>query len=222
MKRCTPETLASSRPAIIDFERVLTVTVLSTNGTPRAFAILKNGITGSTSNLVQLQIRDGRKMTGRMVSGEDWMLASTARLAARYCLSHSGATPSTCSPSATSGQPASAALTKSTGVGEAPKGSRNFPRTASMTLKAVMRVILSYVLSSPAVDFEPLTMRFRFVRPLFESKSRPMAWTTASALSTRPWTVPLFVASPFTQVTADNSLLSGSGFSPLRLREVTL
>mmetsp|Transcript_73610 Transcript_73610/g.215724 ORF Transcript_73610/g.215724 Transcript_73610/m.215724 type:complete len:243 (-) Transcript_73610:150-878(-) len=221
MNRCTPETCSSSRPAMIALASVSTRTVLSTKGTPTALATLKTGMIGSTSNFVQLQIREGLKITGRMESVEV-SLASTARFATRYSRSHCGARfCSTCSPRATSGQPASAALTKSTGVLSFENGSLNLALAASITLKAVWRVILSYVLSAPGTAFEPLTTTLRSVRPLLTSKSRPMAWTTASALPTMSLTVPGSVASPLTQVTWSSCSLPGSGFSPRRLNDVT-
>ena len=48
--RCTPSTSSSAIPCTIASARVSTLTVLSTNGTPTALAILKIGMTGRTSS----------------------------------------------------------------------------------------------------------------------------------------------------------------------------
>mmetsp|Transcript_168 Transcript_168/g.434 ORF Transcript_168/g.434 Transcript_168/m.434 type:complete len:229 (-) Transcript_168:70-756(-) len=165
---------------------------------------------------------EGRIMQARTLD-DDIKRASTARLATKYPLSHSGASfSSTNLPPGTSGQPASAQDTKAKGYLVLAKGRLGFFSTASMTLNMVCRVMASYVLSSPGRDPLPLTMVLNWARPELTSKSKPTAWTAASLLLMRFFTVLGSVASPAIHVTFCRLSLLGFGLIPRRLRAVTV
>ncbi|CAH0379617.1 unnamed protein product, partial [Pelagomonas calceolata] len=200
---------------------VPTLMVLSTKGTPKAEAKLKTGMMGNTSSLPQDQMSEGRYTTGRNLSEFSLSLASTARLATKYLRSHSGATlSSTKDPPATSGHPDSAHDTNANGVRGANGNRRRFA-VASMALKAVCRVMRSYVLSAPGTELEPLTTFENCVKPESTSNNNPTACTTASASFTNCWTSFASAASPLIHSTQSKAASPGSGFSPLLLNEAT-
>merc|ERR1719440_499056 len=176
---------------------------------------------GNTSSLPQDQMSEGRYTTGRNLSLFSTSLASTARLATKYRRSHSGATlDSTNEPPLTSGQPLSAHDTNANGVRGA-NGNRNRLAVASMALKAVCRVMRSYVDSSPGTELEPLTTLENCVKPESTSNNNPTACTTASASFTNCWTSFASAASPCSHSTQSKAASPGSGFSPRRLSDAT-
>merc|ERR1719502_425728 len=132
---------------------------------------------GNTSSLPQDQMSEGRYTTGRNLSEFSLSLDSTK------------------DPPVTSGHPDSAHDTNANGVRGA-NGNRKRLAVASMALKAVCRVMRSYVLSAPGTELEPLTTFENCVKPESTSKSNPTACTTASASLTNCWTSFASAASP--------------------------
>merc|ERR1719247_3421133 len=92
-----------------------------------------------------------------------------------------------------------------------------------MARMALRRVILSYIgPTASGLEEEAEVKVFRNVRPLFTSKSSPIACTTASACPTYLVTVALSKALPATHVTCESSSSSGFGHSPRRESDVTV
>mmetsp|Transcript_46518 Transcript_46518/g.55949 ORF Transcript_46518/g.55949 Transcript_46518/m.55949 type:complete len:235 (+) Transcript_46518:250-954(+) len=179
---------------------------------------------GKTSNFEKSQISDGLNTTERIVLLFSDNFASTDLFASKYLFNHSGANfSSTCGPSDTSGQPASAAETKQIGNFDFPvrELKRDFAIDASIILYMVPRVIASYVLDSPGSDPLPDTILFKSAKPLFTSKRRPIACTTASLSFTIFLQIDGSVASPTTHFTCDKHSSSGLGLVPRRETAVT-
>ena len=113
---------------------------------------------------------------GRIIDEASSSFASTARLATKYRFMKSGRMPSTKSPPGTFGHPASAADVK-----QNTKSSKLLDDTysvaISIALKAVKRVIVSYVDSTSGIDLEPDTNWFNKLKPESSSNNNPMQCT---------------------------------------------
>ena len=128
-------------------------------------------------------------MTGRSCGSELISFSSTARFARRYRLRKSGAR--FCSmkePPAMFGHPASAAEVKQKGNGTVALASDSmYSNAASIALKAVKRVMVSYVEPESGRDPDPEAKRLYWPNPDSSSNSKPTQWMTpAGSCKQRP------------------------------------